>query len=102
MIFVRFVYSFVRRIARKAGFPFFSESVVQVGDDAVAFAALQAARRRRRQSRFAANEQIASGWIAGAELTSAVEEAGIGALSVALAVVDGAAAGEKRGHEQNA
>lgn len=71
-------------------------SVFQVGHDAVALGAVDAARGGGREARFAADEQVSGGGVAGAELAGTVEQARIGSLAVALPVVHGAAARDQR------
>lgn len=75
-------------------------SVFQMRYNTVSLAFVDAACGGGEEARLATYEQVASGGIAGAELTGALKKSRIGAQAVALAVVDGAAAYDKRGRNK--
>lgn len=91
MVQMWFMYGVVGRVAPEAFFPIF-----QMGYDAVAFTSMYTARGRGEESRLPADEEVASGGVAGAELAGPVQQAGVRAEAVALAVVHGVAGGDKR------
>lgn len=91
MIQIGVVDSVVSRIAPEALL-----SVLEMRHNAVPLPSVAAARGGGKEARLAADEQVAGGWVAGAELAGAVEQPRVGPLSVSLAAVDGGAAAEAR------
>lgn len=75
-------------------------AVLQMRYNAVSFAFILTARRGSEEPGLAADQEVAGGRVAGAELAGAVEQAGVGAQAVALPVVDGVGGGDKRRHDK--